>query len=134
MHSSSQPAPIGSWIFVGVVVPAIFIGLDMGMLSLMHERAEDYLLHALLLFVVQVGVFGVLCGRLIEWPLLRWIIYGWCWLLTDVQLSFFATIFRGTLASYHRSSNLLIDSMFAAQFGLLTIWVVLGNAWWGWRL
>src|SRR5262245_63023926 len=84
---SSRPLPMVRLLLVGAVVPAICVALDRLLLAGIIGRDSEGGLMVLTLaaFVVQVGLFGVLCGRWIEQPLLRWIIYIWCWALIDLQ-------------------------------------------------
>jgi len=77
-------------------------------------------------FIVQIGVMGVLCGRWPELGAMRWILYAWCWLLID---------FQGVIAWMLAGQNWWADSLqtaslFVAQLGLLTIWAVLGSERW----
>ena len=86
-HHGTRPLPLSRLLVVGVLVPAVCVAADHALLSRMmgHERETGLILLTLTVFVLQVGLFGVLCGRFIEQPLLRWIIYIWCWVLVDLQ-------------------------------------------------
>jgi hypothetical protein len=129
MHSASKDVPLLRWILVGAVAPMVFVGIDDALLARLY-RGEEWLIATLIVFVVQVGAFGVLCGRFIDWPPMRWLIYGWCWLVVDLQLVTTAALLPGL--SFN--SDLLFNAMFAAQLALVTIWGVLGTSNWLWRL
>lgn len=126
--SSPIKLPLGRTIFVGVVVPAFFVWLNDRLLTQFSITETFWTsLQLLIVCVVQVGAFGLLCGKLIEWPVLRWLIYGWCWLLVDMQF-----LSAAWLAG--RDSFLLTNGMFGAQIGLITIWAILGTTRWVFRL
>ncbi len=133
MHAPQQvrPLPLVRLLIIGMAAPAACAALDQALLSQLDSGTQNSSLTVLTLtaFVVQVGLFGWLCGRWIESPLLRWLIYGWCWVLVDLQ-----TLTAGALAgqSYYwgNVNRLLPGSLFVAQLGLVTIWAVLGRARW----
>lgn len=134
MDFGTTPAKLTLWryVLVGAIVPLLFGWLDHYLLAkVMRSASTSNILPVLLVFVVQVGTFGVLCGKLIDWPLMRWFIYGWCWLLVNLQLLTASAL--ATPSWHDQAAPLLTSSMFAAQIGLVTIWAVLGTTWWGWR-
>lgn len=130
--SSPIKLPLGRTIFVGVLVPAFFVWLN-DRLHTQYSISDHFWISFQLLAacVVQVGIFGVLCGRLIEWPVLRWLIYGWCWLLVDIQFLSASWLSDG---NYYDDRYLLVNGMFGAQLGLITIWAILGTTRWVVRL
>lgn len=129
-EAPSSASRYARWVLVGVLVPVFFAWLDDRLLRgwLMSSEAEMGAGH-LALFVLQVGTFSVLCGRLIEVPFLRWAIFVWCWLLIDMQL----LIAHWLVPRYYQGS-LLVAAMFATQVGLVTIWGVLGTTKWAVRI
>lgn len=135
MHppSSSLPVRLAKMVVVGVIAPVLFFLLDMRLFAQMADHSQGGLsiLRLFSVFVVQVGLLGVLAARLIELPLLRWAIYAWCWLLIDVQALGAAQI-GSTL--YSDPSFLLVKALFAAQAGLILMWGILGTAPWVLRL
>src|SRR5262249_28267148 len=108
---SSRRLSPGLLILVGMVLPAAYVALN----SWLVERSVFWLMAAM---VVEVGLLGFLCGRLVEPSWLRWIIYGWVWVLLDFTVVVFTSTgnaFRWDLAP------VLATSLIAAQVGLVTI-------------
>ena len=124
MAPLAQPAKpsLPRIILVGLVVPVLLALLDRWLLArefkfVFISRREVAASQAMILFVLQVGLLGVLCGRLIHSPWLRWIIFGWCLLFTDLNAA----------------SSLVPEAsqaLFTAQIGLVTVWAVLGTSSW----
>src|SRR6266436_915376 len=121
-------------IVAGVLLPAFMAGSNHLLLSSLASgwRTDKTLMVlALAVLVVQTGLMGVVCGRWIGWPLLRWIVYGWCWLVVDVQLLLARQLavenFFGETAAF------LTASLLAAQLGMVTVWAVLGRTRWSTR-
>jgi hypothetical protein len=81
-------------------------------------------------FVFQIGLMGFVCAHWIDWPILRWLLYGWCWLLIDIQ-TLIATVFANQ--GWWWQDSFHAASLFAAQLGLVTIWAVLGTTRWAIR-
>src|SRR6478752_7261910 len=105
-------------IFVGLIVPILLALLDRWLLSREFEsRREVAAMQAMAAFVIQVGLIGVLVARLIEPAWLRWIIYGWCLLLTDLNAA----------SSLVPETS---EALFTAQLGLVTVWAILGTTRW----
>jgi hypothetical protein len=132
MNASPERAPMFRWILVGAVVPVAFVGVESAMLTWLWP-GEEWLTATLAFHVLQVGVLGVLCGRFIDWPPMRWLIYCWCWLSIDVQLLITATLLQGSFSSQFKG-DLLFNAMFAAQLSLVTIWGILATSNWLWRM
>jgi hypothetical protein len=110
--------PLIRVLFVGLVVPIVLSLVDQWLLSREYYGRRDVAaMQAMLGFVVQVGLLGVLCGRLIQPAWLRWVIYAWCLLLTDLN----------TLSSLKPETG---QVLLTAQIGLVTVWAVLGTARW----
>jgi hypothetical protein len=121
-------------LLVGVIVPAACASIDHALLSQLQTGGQSAAAILLLLatFIAQVGLLGVLCGRLIDQPLLRWIIYGWCWVLVDLQ-TVTAAALAGSSPYWGDIYRLLPSSLFNAQLGLMVIWAVLGTTRWYYR-
>jgi len=122
-------------LLIGVVVPAGCSALDHALLSHMTSGSSNsggMIVLTLAAFIVQVGLLGVLCGYWIDAPLLRWIIYGWCWVLIDVQ-ALTAIALGGHARYWGNAQHMLPSSLFNAQLGLVTIWAVLGTTQWYFR-
>jgi hypothetical protein len=103
---------------IGLLLPILLAFVDNWLLTRElftgRERASE---QAMAAFVFQVGLFGVLCGRLLHPAWLRWVLFAWCLLFTDL-----------TAAS--SLSPQIAQSLFTAQIGLVTVWVVLGTSSW----
>jgi len=109
-------------IFVGLIVPILLALIDRWLLSREFSSRRDVAaFQAMAAFVIQVGLLGVLCARLIQPPWLRWVIYAWCLLFTDLN----------AMSSLVPE---LSQSLYTAQLGLVTVWAVLGTARWKIRL
>jgi hypothetical protein len=128
---SNGRLPLARLVLVGIVVPTISVAVDHVLLAAAAASPTQnggLLILALAALIVQVGLFGVLCGRL-PVPVFRWVLYGWCWVLVDLQ-----TLVAGANAgpSYYwgNSHRLLPSALFNAQLGLMTIWAVFGTARW----
>jgi hypothetical protein len=120
-------------IVAGGVAPALFGLVDNWLFAAMEQKPQGGLgiVWLFTVFVVQVGVLGVLAARLIELPPLRWAIYAWCWLLIDVQA---LTASQISSLRYDDSSILLVNALFAAQVGVILMWGILGTTRWQLRL
>lgn len=119
-----------------MLLPACFAALDHWLLAELQVKSNSVFFVAFMLgaFVVQVGLLGALCGRLIDSPLLRGIIYTWCWVLIDMQ-TVTASLTEGYYYYYWGNPTaILTTSLFAAQLGLVAIWAVLGSTRWVFRL
>jgi hypothetical protein len=111
-----------------VLLSAAFVALDRLLLDWLAGawRTDWIMALTMAVFVLQIGILGVICGRWIEWPLLAWLLYGWSWLLIDLQ-TFTAWVFADQSwwgASFQAAA------LFAAQLGLVMIWTMLGTARW----
>jgi len=118
---------------VTVLLPSAMATLDRLLLDgLAGTWASDWMMVlTMAVFVFQIGLMGFVCGRWIDWPAVRWILYGWCWLIVDLQVLLarqlaVENIFGGTAA-------FLTGSLLAAQLGLVTVWAVLGKMRWSTR-
>jgi hypothetical protein len=129
-----RPLPLVRLLLIGMAVPAACAALDHVLLSRLYGGTQHALATVLTLaaFVVQIGLFGWLCGRWIDQPLLRWLIYGWCWVLVDLQ-TLTAAAMAGPSYYWGNMNRLLPSSLFVAQLGLVTIWAVLGTTRWYFR-
>jgi len=119
MSPRSGPAlPLIRLLLIGAVAPAVFALCDQWLVqrTMAFSRDSDAagLMAAL---VVQTGVLGILCGRLVEPAWLRWFIYGWSLVLMDLNVLW--------LSDSWQASPLL-----AGQVGLVTVWAVLGTTHW----
>jgi hypothetical protein len=125
--------PLIRLLIVGLVVPALFSSLDHGLLTSLQYWPSDTAHIALTMgaFVVQIGLMGWLCGRWMENPWWRWGLYGWSWILLDLQL-FSIAGFAG--ANYWDNRGNLPSSLIAAQVGLAIVWAILGTTRWTIRL
>jgi hypothetical protein len=112
---SASTIRLGRVVVIGGVLPAVYVAIDTALAS-----------HALLLLMaaltIEVGLTGVLCGRFIEPPWLRWLLYAWVWLLLDCMVIPFA------LLNEDFSSFQLPIALLSAQLGLATIFTFLGEA------
>jgi hypothetical protein len=82
-------------------------------------------------FVLEVGFVGVIVGKAMPHPLLRWLLYGWMMVLVDLLVGSSAMIASG---SYSLSRILPPTALVAAQIGLAIVWGTLGTARWYWRM
>lgn len=124
--------PISRLVFAGVLLPAAFVTLDRLLLDFVAGAYRtDWIMAATMgVFVIQIGLMGVVCGRWIEWPALRWLLYAWCWLLIDFQI-----LIAWALAGQNWWGDAFqAASLIAAQLGLVVIWAVLGTTRWTVRL
>jgi len=118
---TANPLPLARLIFVGMIVPTGVTLVDHLLQVAVSgqsngEAATLLVLTFMLVLVAQVSLLGVLCGRLVEPGWLRWVLYGWCLSLTDLNL--FA-------AGPELSGPLL-----ASQIGLVLVWVIVGSTLW----
>jgi len=131
---SSARLPLLRLILAGVILPALIAASNDYLLSSLvigWRTGRGLMVVAMAALVVEIGLMGVVCGRWIDWPLLRWILYGWCWLVVDLQVLLARQLavenfFGGTAA-------FLSGSLLAAQLGLVTVWAVLGTMRWSTR-
>lgn len=126
----TRPLPLVSLLLVGMVVPAVCSAVDHVLLSQAAVGGSQVgmLILTLAAFIFQVGLFGLLCGRL-GLPFFRWLIYGWCWVLVDLQ-TLVAASNAGPSYYWGNANRLLPSALFNAQLGLMTIWAVFGTARW----
>jgi hypothetical protein len=117
---------------MGIFVPALFVFGDHWLLTNQRAHSDDPVPAALMLgiYVVEIGLLGLLCAHVQAPSWLRWMIYLWCWALIDLQ----------TFTAWSESANnswavsMLSSSLFAAQLGMAMIWAVLGDSRWTLRL
>jgi hypothetical protein len=111
-----------------VLLPTVFVAIDRLLLDCIAglRRTDWIMLLTMSVFVVQAGVMGIVCARWIEQPIWRWIIYGWFLLLIDFQ-TLIAWAFTD---DGWWNGSFWPASLFAAQFGLIAIWAILGSARW----
>jgi hypothetical protein len=119
-------------ITVALLLPTLFVAIDRLLLDALAGLwlTEWTMLLTMAIFVIQIGLMGVVCARWIDWPLLRWLLYGWCWLLIDFQ-TLITWAFAG---QYWWGDAFQASALLAAQLGLAIIWAVLGDARWTVRL
>lgn len=121
---AARPLPLTRLVFVGAIVPAIFAVVDQWLMQRMFQAGPSRDLAAaelMAVLVVQVGLLGVLCGRMVEPGWLRWVIYGWGLVLMDLHVIWLADSW---------TISLLRSSLLAAQVGLVTVWAILGGGRW----
>ncbi len=107
---------------------AAFAALDRWLLDCLAGwwRFEWIVVLTMAVFVSQIGIMGVVCGRWIEPPLLKWLLYGWTWLLIDLQ-----TLVAWALADQTWWGNVFqVTALLTAQLGLVIIWAFLGPSRW----
>src|SRR6187549_1054494 len=124
MHAS-RSLPLGQIFLVGAILPAAFTWLDHTLANSLRSGTV-WAPPIFLIYIGQVAALGILSARLIPLPALRWIIYGWSWVLFDVQ-----AILAVIMAQHTPQANLaerLAESLFASQIGLLTVWATLGQS------
>src|SRR6478752_5299441 len=110
-----------TWL-VGLVIPIAVALIDRWLLEREYHPGRDIAsIQALAFFVFQVGLFGVLCARLIHPPWLLWLLFAWCLLLSDLN-------------AITSLSSEISTSLLTGQIGLLTIWTILGATSWKTRL
>ena len=129
---SDEPRlPLARLLLVGALVPAVFSALDHWLLDRLGVHPSDtfHLIFTMGVFIVQVGLMGWLCGRLLDDPRWRWGLFVWSWLLVDLHIFTAAGQISGT---WH--PRMLPQSLFAAQVGLTLIWAILGTTTWMIRL
>ncbi|HEY2416203.1 MAG TPA: hypothetical protein VGI40_28440 [Pirellulaceae bacterium] len=135
MSSVALPSSQSHWrlLAAGVLLPAVFVAIDRVLLDCVAGlwRTDWSVTLTMAMFIVQIGLMGVICGHWIDLQLMRWVLYAWCWILIDFQ-AIVAWVF--TDATSWWGSSFQPASLFAAQLGLLTIWAVLGSARWTTRL
>src|SRR5687768_13937271 len=109
--------PIARLLLVGMLVPAVFSALDHWLLGRLvaNPRSHFVIVETMAAFVVQVGVLGVLCGRMLENPWWRWGVYAWGWLLIDIQVFSALDLVESAGWWWNNSQYLLLVSLLAAQ-------------------
>jgi hypothetical protein len=118
----TEKLPFLRVVAIGLVLPILLSFIDSWLLSReLYAGREWASAQAMAIFVFQVGLYGVLCGRFIHPAWLRWLLFAWCLLFTDLTA---ASSFSPETA----------QSLFTAQIGLVTVWVVLGASSWKIRL
>src|SRR4029434_7297738 len=107
---------------VALLLPALFVAIDRLLLDALAGlwRNEWTMLLTMAIFVIQIGLMGVVCGRWIDWPFLRWLLYGWCWLLIDFQTLIAWAFANQTWWGDAFQASALLN----AQLGLAIIWAV----------
>jgi hypothetical protein len=79
-------------------------------------------------YVLQIGCVGWAVAKYVQpWPL-RWIIYGWTMLLTDLQLLVLVQ------TDYSDAIRCLSSGIFAGQLSLFVVWGVMARGSIMWRL
>ena len=126
--------PIARLLLVGMLVPAVFSALDHWLLGRLvaNPRSHFVIVETMAAFVVQVGVLGVLCGRMLESPWWRWGVYAWGWLLIDIQVFSALDLVESAGWWWNNSQYLLLVSLLAAQVALAIICGILGA--WRWTI
>jgi hypothetical protein len=126
--------PLDAWprlALLAVVLPVSLAILDRWLLAgppryyQMHEIVATYAI-----FTLQVAILGWAVGRGLRNRLVRWSVYVWALLLTDVQLITFALSDQ----YWYSPATVLAYAMLSAQAGLLAAWSMLGEMRWTWRL
>jgi hypothetical protein len=114
--------PLLRVMLIGLVLPVGVALLDRWLLARELSAGRHVAsAQAMIAFVLQVGLYGILCGRLIELPWLRWFLFAWCLLFTDLNAA-------------SSLDDRIPQSLFTAQIGLVTVWAVLGTQSWKIRL
>lgn len=133
--SDTPRLPIARLLLVGMLVPAVFSALDHWLLGRLVMNPRNHFVIALTMaaFVVQVGVLGVLCGRLLTSPWWRWGVYAWGWLLIDIQILSSLDMVANSNWWWTNSQYLLLVSLLAAQVALAIICGILGTWRWTFR-
>jgi hypothetical protein len=79
-------------------------------------------------YVLQIGCVGWAVAKYIQpWPL-RWLIYGWTMLLTDLQLLVLVN------SDFSDAIRCLSSGIFAGQLSLFVVWGIMARGSIGWRL
>lgn len=81
-------------------------------------------------FVLEIGLVGVVAGKAMPHPQLRWLLYGWMLLLIDLIVVSMAI----NSSSGYISQILPAAALVAGQVGLAIIWGTLGTTRWHWRV
>jgi hypothetical protein len=118
----SNPLLMLRLLLAAVVVPCAFAWFDNWLLTQIEANRNIEIEWVLITFVVQIAVFGLLCAKAIDKPLLRWLTYGWCWLMVDLQL-----YSVGPLSGYYDGGSVLVGSLLCSQLCLVVVWGVLGT-------
>ena len=124
-----QPARL---LLVAVLLPVVIAGatyLAMGPLAAGNRPVVETTL-AFGLFVLEVGLVGIVVGNAMPHPLLRWLLFGWIMVLVDLLVGSLAMV----SADGYLSRILPCGALAAAQIGLGVIWGILGDARWYWRV
>src|SRR3954447_14535308 len=89
MSSVALPSTQSWWrlLVAGLLFPAAFVAIDRVLLDCIAGlwRTDRTITLTMAVFVVQIGVMGVVCGRCVDLRAMRWVLYAWCWLLIDFQ-------------------------------------------------
>jgi hypothetical protein len=129
----SNRLPLSRLLVVGVLVPAAFSAVDHWLLSrLMSSPTRAHVGLTMAVFVVQVGLLGWLCGKLLDNPWWRWGLFVWGWILVDLQLLAAGVFADG--GNWRARLDMLPSALFAAQVGLAIIWGIMGTTRWVVRL
>jgi len=135
MSSVALPSSSSHWrlLTAGVIIPATFVALDHLLLDgIAGAWGTNWVVTlTMAMFIVQIGLMGVLCGRWTDLGVMRWVLYIWCWFLIDFQV-LVAWVFTDSTSWW--DSSFQPASLFTAQLGLLVIWSILGAARWTTRL
>ena len=119
---------------VAIGLPALIAALDHVLLQRFAGVSQKPLETALVfgLFIVEVGLVGVIVGRLIPVAWLRWTLYGWILLLIDLQVGVM-TSWQASGGYWKADGTCLSAALFSGQFGLVAVWAVVGVGRWYWR-
>src|ERR1051326_5699825 len=78
--------PLLRVVLIGLVLPVALAAFDRWLLAREYiGRRDAASVQAMLAFVLQVGLYGIVCGRFIEIGWLRWLLFAWCLLFTDLN-------------------------------------------------
>ncbi|HMC11397.1 MAG TPA: hypothetical protein VKH44_08910 [Pirellulaceae bacterium] len=78
------------------------------------------------ILLAEIGVFGVLCAKLVQPPQLQWAAYIWMWAMLDLTVIPWAP----DGAWWRNPTAFLMPALFSAQLGLVVLWAVFGRAAW----
>jgi hypothetical protein len=112
-------------VVIGAVLPAIFTILNARL------QAERSVLPFMAALVLEVGMLGILCGKLVRPLWLACVIYGWSWLVMDIPV--LALALQDQWPWVLISGDTLPAALLSGQLGLVIVWLVLGQARWSTR-
>ena len=133
-HRSTAPASSLRRLFLLTVgLPAVIVIADEWATGFLRQQRWSALGMGVVyvLFVVQVGLLGIVVGRFVERWFLRWVVLLWGLVLIDLMLYCIAV---DQPYRWREWGHCLPYALLSGQLGLVVIWGIFGPVSWPWRL